>query len=62
MFDLKVTNAYFFFLLQRIDLGTMDREGCNKFLIEKGFYKKKSHDEIVPENYRNAPYEQRAEL
>ena len=47
---------------QKVDLSKMNRQDCNDMLIKKGFYKKKTREEAVPEEYLNGPYREREEL
>jgi len=49
-------------VVERIDLTKYDKEGCNKLLIQKGFYKKISNVEDVPEEYMQGPYVPKEEL
>jgi len=48
-------------VVQRIDLAGHDREWCNDILKKKGFYKKASEEEEVPEKYKNGPYREEAD-
>ena len=48
--------------IERIKLDKLDREECNKLLLKKGFYKKSSHEEEVPEEYEHGPYIEKDEL
>lgn len=49
-------------IVSRIDLSKFDREGCNQLLMSKGFYKKATHDEEVPEEFQQGPYQPKHEL
>jgi len=43
-------------VVERIDLSPFNREECNQLLISKGFYRKHSSDESVPEQFSKGPY------
>jgi hypothetical protein len=43
-------------VMERIDLSKYDREGCNQLLKDKGFHKKASEDDTVPEEKLQGPY------
>ncbi|GFQ76828.1 sep15_SelM domain-containing protein [Trichonephila clavata] len=43
--------------IERIPLSEKTQGECNKLLLDKGFYLKKSEDEEVPEKYKDAPYD-----
>lgn len=49
-------------VVERLPLDKLSREECNKLMLKKGFYKKSSPEEEVPEEYRNGPYTEREEL
>lgn len=49
-------------VIERIDLSKMNRDECNDLLTNKGFYKKASEDEEVPEEFKEGPYRPREEL
>ena len=49
-------------MLERIDLKKLSREQMNDVMIQKGFYKKTTKDEEVPEKYRKGPYIEKDEL
>lgn len=49
-------------VVERIALEKFNREECNQLMLKKGFYKKTSEDEEVPEQYLNGPYREREEL
>lgn len=49
-------------IIERIDLSKFDREGCNQMLMAKGFYKKATVEEEVPEQYLQGPYIPKQEL
>lgn len=40
----------------------MSQEEINELMIKKGFYKKSSKEEEVPEEYLEGPYQEREEL
>ena len=42
-------NKFSISLFQKIDLSKLNREECNELLINRGFYKKESKNEEVPE-------------
>ncbi|KAK4314943.1 hypothetical protein Pmani_013811 [Petrolisthes manimaculis] len=48
--------------VERIGLSNLSREECNQLLLKKGFYKKTTDDEEVPDEYLNGPYKEREEL
>jgi len=48
--------------VERIDLASFNREECNNLLIKKGFYRKQSADEEVPEKFLTGPYKVKEEL
>lgn len=48
--------------VERIPLEKLNREECNQLLLKKGFYKKTTKEEEVPEEYLNGPYREREEL
>ncbi|RXG70751.1 Selenoprotein M [Armadillidium vulgare] len=48
--------------IERIPLEKFSREECNELLLKKGFYKKQSEEEEVPEEFQNGPYVPREEL
>jgi len=48
--------------VETIDLAPLTREECNQKLLQKGFYKKSSLDEQVPEEFANGPYKSHSEL
>jgi len=48
--------------VETIDISSFTREECNQLLLKKGFYKKASHDEAVPEEFINGPYAPHSEL
>ncbi|MPC16473.1 Selenoprotein M [Portunus trituberculatus] len=48
--------------VERVDLQTATRLEINDLLVKKGFYKKSSHDEEVPEEYKEGPYVEKDEL
>lgn len=48
--------------LERFDLKKMSQEEINELMIKKGFYKKSSKEEEVPEEYLEGPYQEREEL
>jgi len=49
-------------VVERIPLDKLNREECNALMVKKGFYKKSSQDETVPEEYLDGPYTEREEL
>lgn len=49
-------------VVERIPLDKLSREECNQLLLKKGFYRKTTKDEDVPEEYRTGPYREREEL
>ena len=49
-------------VLERIDLKKLSREQMNDVIIQKGFYKKTTKEEMVPEEYREGPYTEKDEL
>lgn len=49
-------------VVERIALDKLNREECNQLMLKKGFYKKTTEDEEVPEQYLNGPYREREEL
>lgn len=48
--------------VERIDLTKYNREECNNLLKKKGFYKRESQVEDVPEEYLQGPYVPKDEL
>lgn len=42
--------------VERFDLSKMNREECNEFLRELGFFRKESREGEVPEEYQEGPY------
>lgn len=48
--------------VESIDLSSYKRDECNDLLLKRGFYKKSSADEEVPEEYQNGPYQAKQEL
>jgi len=48
--------------VETIKLDDMSRDQCNELLLKRGFYKKSSKDEEVPEEFQNGPYVAREEL
>lgn len=48
--------------VESIDLVQLSQSQCNDLLLQRGFYKKKTPEEEVPEQYRNGPYLQKQEL
>lgn len=48
--------------VERIALSKLNREECNQLMLKKGFYKKTTKDEEVPEQYQSGPYKERVEL
>lgn len=48
--------------LERIDLKKLSQEEINDLMLKKGFYKKSSREEEVPEEYREGPYSEKEEL
>lgn len=42
--------------MEKIELADLSRKECNDLLLRKGFYKKSSANEEVPEKYKNGPY------
>ncbi|MPC16477.1 Selenoprotein M [Portunus trituberculatus] len=49
-------------VLERIDLKKLSQDEINQLMIKKGFYKKSSKEEDVPEEYREGPYVEKEEL
>ena len=49
-------------VLERIDLKKLSQEEINQLMIKKGFYKKTSQEEEVPEEYKEGPYVEKEEL
>ena len=43
-------------VLEKLDLSELSREECNNLLLDRGFYKKSTENEDVPEKYRQGPY------
>ncbi|RWS09277.1 selenoprotein M-like protein [Dinothrombium tinctorium] len=41
--------------IERIDLSEKTQEECNKLLLEYGFYRKRSKEEVVPKEYQHLP-------
>lgn len=52
----------FFFLFKRINLSEKNQLECEQLLLDKGFYLKKTEDEEVPDEYKDAPYTNHLEL
>lgn len=48
--------------VETVDLSPMTRQECNDLFLKKGFYKKQSRDEVVPDEYLNGPYKAKEEL
>jgi len=48
--------------LERIALSKLNRAECNQLLLKKGFYKKASSEDQVPEEYQSGPYVPREDL
>jgi len=48
--------------IERILLSGRSRDECNDFLLNRGFYKKTSQGESVPDEYLQGPYRSREEL
>ncbi|KAK8381434.1 hypothetical protein O3P69_018487 [Scylla paramamosain] len=48
--------------LQRIDLRKMSQEEINQLVTKKGFYRKATKEEEVPQEYRTGPYVEKDEL
>jgi hypothetical protein len=48
--------------VETIDLSNLNRDQCNELLLLKGFYKRSSPDEPVPDEYLEGPYRGREEL
>ncbi|PIK51761.1 selenoprotein M precursor [Apostichopus japonicus] len=42
--------------IERFDLAKKNREECNEFLSNLGFFKKESREGEVPEEYQTGPY------
>lgn len=59
--DLLILNKYDQ-ELERIDLKKMSQEEINELMLKKGFYKKSSREEEVPEQFREGPYSEKEEL
>ncbi|KAL5017603.1 hypothetical protein ScPMuIL_007192 [Solemya velum] len=49
-------------VVERFSLLKKNRDECNELLLQSGFYKKSSQDEVVPEEFANGPYFKREEL
>jgi hypothetical protein len=48
--------------VETIDLEPLNREQCNQELIMRGFYKKSTPTEPVPDEFKTGPYVPRTEL
>lgn len=48
--------------IERIPLSEKNQLECRQLLIIKGFYMKKSEDEVVPDKYKDAPFTTHLEL
>lgn len=48
--------------IERILLSGKSRAHCNELLLSRGFYKKRSQSESVPEEYLQGPYRRKEEL
>jgi len=48
--------------VEKIDLAPHSQSQCNDLLLKRGFYKKKTAEEEVPEQYREGPYVLKSEL
>jgi len=44
--------------VETVDLSPLSRDECNEELTKRGFYRKKSQEEPVPEEYQEAPLNQ----
>ena len=49
-------------MLERVDLKKLSQEEINQLMLKKGFYKKTTKEEEVPEKYKEGPYVEREEL
>lgn len=47
--------------LEKIDLSTMNQEECNQLLVDRGFVKKASKEEQLPEEVTKKLYYKRAD-
>ena len=43
-------------VVERIPLEKLSRKDCNKLLKERGFFRKESREDPVPEEYQEGPY------
>ena len=43
-------------VVERIDVKKMSREEINNLVLKKGFYKKATKEEEVPQKYSEGPY------
>lgn len=48
--------------VETIDLEKFNREECNELLLSKGFFKKESETDQVPDEYKEGPYKPKQEL
>lgn len=58
--DLLLLNEYDE-TLEKFDISGWSREECNQFLLKKGFFKKTTQMEEVPEPHKSGPYTQHTE-
>ena len=49
-------------VVERIDIKKMSQKQMNDVMIQKGFYKKTTKEEEVPEEYRKGPYIEKDEI
>lgn len=62
MYNVDKDWCNFTFFFQRIDLSPFSTQQCSDVLIKKGFYKKESDEDTVPEEFQNGPYIEKDEL
>lgn len=48
--------------VETVDLSVLNREQCNQELTKRGFYRKTTVDEQVPEEFKNKEYRSADEL
>jgi len=48
--------------IERIPLSEKNQLECRQLLLDKGFYMKKTEEELVPDEYKDAPYSTHSEL
>lgn len=48
--------------VENVDIAEFSREDCNKYLIKRGFFKKESPQDDVPDEFKDGPYHPREDL